>query len=62
MFNIIKDPCGLCNHETVCSMKKSYQNFAYELDKKLKNEKVPECISVKITCKYQDVNVRVRDW
>lgn len=27
MFNIIKDPCGLCSHKTVCSMKESYQSI-----------------------------------
>lgn len=62
MFNIIKDPCGLCGHKKVCSMKESYRNFVHELDKKFKMENVPECVSVKITCKYQDVDVRVRDW
>lgn len=62
MFNIIKDPCGLCGHKTVCSMKESYQNFVNELEKKLKMENTPECVSVKITCKYQDIDIKAKGW
>ena len=60
MFNIIKDPCKSCSHKKVCSMKESYQNFVRELDKKFKVENAPECVSVQINCKYQDVDIRVR--
>lgn len=62
MFNIVKSPCDLCRHKKVCSMKESYQNFVRELDKKFKVENAPECVDVQITCKYRDVDIRVRGW
>lgn len=43
-------------------MKESYQNFAKELDKKFKVGNVPECVDVQISCKYRDVDIRVRGW
>lgn len=62
MFNIVEDSCRLCGHEKVCSMKESYQNFVRELDKKFKVENAPECVNVQISCKYRDVDIRVRGW
>lgn len=62
MFNIIKEPCSLCSHEKVCSMKGLYQSFFSELDKTFKVKSIPECVKIEISCKYRDVDIRVRGW
>lgn len=61
-FNFIKNSCDLCSHEAVCSMKESYKNFVRELGKKSKVENAPECVEIQVNCKYQDVDIRVKDW